>query len=625
MTGNRSPRTGNDLYRSSVSSSRYAAMTIEEEVARIKSQYGIIGRTKELEKALAAVKSGKHLMIEGPVGVGKTVLAVAVAKYLRRPVLRVDGDERYTEQKLSGWFDPPIVLEKGYVHEAFIPGPLTNAMREGGVMFMNEMNRMPEGVQNILLPAMDEGVIEIPKIGTVKAAPGFVVIATQNPREFVATSAISEALFDRFELLLLTYQPEDEEMEIVRRVYPGVPDDIVARATWISRRTRDHPNIRRGASVRAAMSMSQLALGFEGSLEQVVRKAAHMALPTRIEIREESRKTADEIVDEIVDECFALPPPHPGRPLKDEKREAEIRRRATEESERKKVDVSDLARILEQNAPEELMGNGDLGLAIAQNYSQLRMKLADRTLVELAKRIAIRATIRHVLQLLGPVSLPTQIKRAPLRPGEDTEIDVEATLESFLEKGKLEPSDLVVERREPKELAVALMLDASLSMSGDKLAIATAAIAVLAFRLKSVDYLLITFNDRPSVLKRIDQTKGLDDLISSLLDAHAGGYTNIEAALVKGREELSPARARNQVGILITDGNFTVGADPAEAAMGYKRLFVVMTDSHDCQPVTCETVARNGGGRMYAVSSFDDIPRVLYRVLRMVSQGSPMT
>jgi MoxR-like ATPase len=153
MTGNRSPRTGNDLYRSSVSSSRYAAMTIEEEVARIKSQYGIIGRTKELEKALAAVKSGKHLMIEGPVGVGKTVLAVAVAKYLRRPVLRVDGDERYTEQKLSGWFDPPIVLEKGYVHEAFIPGPLTNAMREGGVMFMNEMNRMPEGVQNILLPA----------------------------------------------------------------------------------------------------------------------------------------------------------------------------------------------------------------------------------------------------------------------------------------------------------------------------------------------------------------------------------------------------------------------------------------------------------------------------------------
>src|SRR5512137_1216118 len=191
-------------------------MSISNEVALIRKRSGIVGREKELEKALAALSSGKNLMIEGPVGVGKTVLAVAVAKHLGRPVMRVDGDERYTEQKLSGWFDPPIVLEKGYVPEAFIPGPLTSAMREGGVLFMNEMNRMPEGVQNILLPAMDEGIIEIPKIGTVRAAPGFVVIGTQNPREFVATTALSEALSDRFELLLLDYQSETEEIEIVR-------------------------------------------------------------------------------------------------------------------------------------------------------------------------------------------------------------------------------------------------------------------------------------------------------------------------------------------------------------------------------------------------------------------------
>jgi len=599
-------------------------MSLSDEVNLIKKKNGIVGRDKELEKALAAISSGKHLMIEGPVGVGKTILAVGVARHLGRPILRVDGDERYTEQKLSGWFDPPVVLEKGYIPDAFVPGPLTSAMREGGVLFMNEMNRMPEGVQNILLPAMDEGIIEVPKIGTVQAKIGFVVIGTQNPREFVATTALSEALSDRFELLLLDYQSEEEEVEIVRRNIPKASDELAARATWIARRTRSHANIRRGASVRAAMSIAGLAPALSSDLFEGVRKASQMALPTRIEMREESKRTADEVIDEIVHECFSLPPPESGRPLEDEKKKEPERRKKSADEERVKcMDIPDLVRILEQGAPDELSGNDDIGWAIAQNYSRLRPMLPNQALVEMAKRIAIKATIRRVLQLLGPVSLPSHLTRSEYKLGEDAEIDVESTLDQIIEKNHIEPSDIIVERREPRKLAVALMLDASLSMSGDKLAIATAAIAVLAFRLKTVDYLLITFNDRPSVLKRVNQPKNLDDLISDLLDAHAGGYTNIEWALVKGKEELSLAETRNRVGIIVTDGNFTVGDDPSEAASRYKRLFVIMTESHDCQPGICEGMAGRGGGRMYAVANFDEIPRVLYRVLRVVSQGAP--
>ncbi len=596
-------------------------MGITDDAVAIQKKYGIVGRTRELETALAAISSGKHLMIEGPVGVGKTILAVGVASHLGRPIFRVDGDERYTEQKLSGWFDPPIVLEKGYVKGAFAPGPLTSAMSEGGVLFMNEMNRMPEGVQNILLPAMDEGVIEIPKIGTVRAKKGFVVIGTQNPREFVATTALSEALSDRFELLMLDYQPEDEEMEIVRRNLPRKSSELIARAVWIARRTRDHPNIRRGASVRAAMSIAQLATSLSSDLIEGIRKAAHMSLPTRIEMREESRRSPDEVIDEIVNECFSLPPPSPGRPLEDQRRTDEERKRERDEDRASRVDVADLARVIEQSDGIELERSDDLGWIIAQNYGLLRMRLKDQTLIELAKRIAIKATIRRVLQLLGPVSLPSYMYRSEYRTGDDAEIDVETTLDNLVRKNHFSPSDVVVERREPKSLSVALMLDASLSMSGDKLAMATAAIAVLAFRLKTVDYILITFSDRPAVLKRAGQAKNLDDLIADLLGAHAGGYTNIEGALEKGKEELGRTSTRNQAGILITDGNYTVGADPAIAAGKYRRLFVIMTESHDCQPVTCENIARAGRGNMHTVSSFDEIPRVLYRVLRTVSHG----
>ncbi len=598
-------------------------MKIMDEVAAIQSENGIIGRARELEKALAAVRSGKHLMIEGPVGVGKTVLAVAAAKYLRRPVFRVDGDERYTEQKLSGWFDPPVVMEKGYIAEAFVPGPLMSAMQEGGVLFINEMNRMPEGVQNILLPAMDEGLIEVPKIGTVRAGPGFVVIGTQNPREFVATTAISEALSDRFELILLDYQSADEEVEIVTKHLPGVSHEAISRAVWIARRTREHPNVRRGSSVRGAMSTAQLAGSFSADLFEGISKAAHMALPTRIEMREESKRTADEVIDEIVNECFALPSPSPGKPMDDEKKREEERRRASEEYRANRMDITDLVQVLEFGDPEELSRSEDVGWAIAQNYSQLRIRLKDQTLIELVKRIAIKATIRRVLQLLGPVSMPTYISRSEYRTGEDAEIDVEATLDVLLEKGGSSPYDLIVERREPRELSVVMMLDASLSMTGDKLAMATAAIAVLAFRLKTVDYILITFNDRPSVLKRVNQVKNLDDLISDLLEARAGGYTNIEGALVKGRQELAISKTGNHVGILITDGNYTVGDDPADAASAYKRLFVIMTESHDCQPGVCQDLAARGGGHMYPVATFEEIPRVLYRVLRSVAHGSP--
>lgn len=597
-------------------------MAIEDEVKSIQTKNGIIGRSAELAKALAAMSSGRHLMIEGPVGVGKTILAVAVARYLNRPVFRVDGDERYTEQKLSGWFDPPIVLEKGYVPEAFIPGPLTEAMREGGVLFMNEMNRMPEGVQNILLPAMDEGIIEVPKIGTVRSKPGFVVIGTQNPREFVATTALSEALSDRFELLYLDYQPEGEEFDIVKKNYSKVSDELVARATWITRKTRDHPNIRRGASVRAAMSIVRLSGAMSQDMPDGVRKAAHMSLPTRIEMREESKKTVDEVIDEIVNECFDLPMISSGRPLADTEKKEKERKRASEQARAKRADVTDLVKILEEGDEQYIMSSDDVGWAIAQNYAQLRATLRDSTLIELAKRIAVKATIRRVLQLLGPVSIPTHLSREQFRMGEDAEIDIESTIEQIVSTRKMKPSDIIVEKREPRQLAVALMLDASLSMTGDKLAMATAAIAVLAFRLKTVDYLLITFNDRPTVLKRINQSKSLDSLISDLLDAYAGGYTNIEGALKKGSEEIAHSKGRNQVGILVTDGNYTVGLNPVDSAASYRRLYVIMTESHDCQPEVCEGIARGGGGKMYSVSNFDEIPRVLYKVLRMVSQGS---
>jgi gas vesicle protein GvpN len=244
------------------------------------SATSIVGREAELKQLSKAIELGRNVLIEGPVGVGKTFLVQQVLHGRKKGFVRVDGDSRYTEQKLTGWFDPPIVLKKGYIASAFVEGPLVKAMREGTVLFINELNRMPEAVQNILLPAMDERLITIPKLGEVKAKDGFLVLATQNPREFTATHMLSEALLDRFEWIRLGYQSRPEELEILQAQTVGKIDKAtIARILDIVRATRRHASLKRGASLRAALAVAKLVAG-----GMDLETSCLMALSSRVEL-----------------------------------------------------------------------------------------------------------------------------------------------------------------------------------------------------------------------------------------------------------------------------------------------------------------------------------------------------
>ena len=268
-------------------------------IAQIQSRFGIVGREDELTLALAVLEAGHHLLLEGPVGVGKTTIALAVCGHLGRPVYRVDGDDRYTENKLTGWFDPPVVLKAGYGPDTFTPGPLIRAMREGGVLFINELNRMPEAVQNVLLPTLDERRLIVPHVGELMAAPGFLVVATQNPVEYVATGHLSEALRDRFEHVGLQYQDEPAEIAIVRQATGCADETLVREAVRLTRETRVHPKFKKGASIRAAMAMVRIAMRLSGP--DALKTAARAALATRVDLKDDTGEGLDAILNAVLD------------------------------------------------------------------------------------------------------------------------------------------------------------------------------------------------------------------------------------------------------------------------------------------------------------------------------------
>ncbi|OLS12929.1 MAG: ATPase [Promethearchaeota archaeon CR_4] len=280
---------------------------VDQIVTEIQHRFKIIGRTKELHQMVLAVKARKHVLIEGEVGVGKTRIAKALAEYMGTTFFRVDGSEDLLSYILVGYFDPPGVIAKGYIEDTFIYGPLARSMLEGGCLFINELNRIPESSQNILLTAFDEGIVEVAKLKTIKAKDSFFVVATQNPEAHVGVTALGEALKDRFVWVHLDYQPaEEEELIVIQEAdLSGKRQREIAHlAVRIARGTRNHQDIRRGASVRAAIDIAALVKS-NGPVqpedtESIWMEVAIMALSTKIELMDSVTDSRENIIKEIV-------------------------------------------------------------------------------------------------------------------------------------------------------------------------------------------------------------------------------------------------------------------------------------------------------------------------------------
>jgi MoxR-like ATPase len=279
----------------------------------------VVGREHELELVLAAVATGRDLVLEGPPGTSKTTILRAITEAWGIPLLLVEGNAELTPGRLLGHHDPSRVLQEGFTKDTFTPGPLVRAMQEGGFLHFEELNRAPEDTLNALLTAIADREVTIPRYGTVRAAPTFRVVGSMNPYDNVGTTRLSVSIKDRLCRLVLDYQDEDAEREVVALRSGGGPSPseprVVADAVALTRRTRRHEHVRQGSSVRGAIDLFVLVRQLcamrgidpgDGPYAETVFEAMLLALSGRVTVDEATDATPAGVLREIWESHFVL-------------------------------------------------------------------------------------------------------------------------------------------------------------------------------------------------------------------------------------------------------------------------------------------------------------------------------
>jgi MoxR-like ATPase len=248
----------------------------------------VLGLQAPLRALLIALLARGHVLLQGAPGLGKTLLAKSLARSLGGEFKRVQGTADLMPSDIIGVH----VFEEQQRAFVFRPGPLF-----ADVLLVDEVNRAGPKTQSALLEAMEERQVSVER-SVFQLPRDFLVIATQNPREFEGTYPLPESQLDRFMLRIdMEYPAREVEEQILTR-YGGVAlqlQDVLggigvlersllaaARAEVeqihvaaaltayvldLAQASRQHPRLTLGLSTRGALALlkaARIAAGLHG-------------------------------------------------------------------------------------------------------------------------------------------------------------------------------------------------------------------------------------------------------------------------------------------------------------------------------------------------------------------------
>ena len=283
------------------------ARLIECELSRV-----VVGAEGPIRAVTLALIARGHVLVQGVPGLGKTLLAKSLARVLGGEFKRIQGTPDLMPSDIIGVH----VLDESRRSFAFRRGPLF-----ADVVLMDEINRAGPKTQSALLEAMEERHVSVER-EVFALPPDFLVLATQNPREFEGTYPLPESQLDRFMLRIeMTYPARAAETEVLNRygarmtaateAPPAlatidrslleaarseaaaihVADALTGYVLDIARASREHPRVALGLSTRGALALikaARIAAGLRGGdfatpddvKEVAIAVMAHRLVPT---------------------------------------------------------------------------------------------------------------------------------------------------------------------------------------------------------------------------------------------------------------------------------------------------------------------------------------------------------
>ena len=302
-------------------SSNRIVTALKQNIARV-----VVGKEDVVELLLTALLCEGHVLIEDVPGVGKTTLCSALARSLSCSFKRIQFTPDITPSDITGYTMPSLTGEMQYR-----PGAIFSQ-----IVLADEINRTSPKTQSALLEVMEERQVTVDGVTYPLSRP-FLVLATQNPVDFVGTYPLPEAQMDRFFMrIAIGYPTLEDEMDILER-YCGEStpmqslapvcsaEDVLSmqqevKQVYCSREVRGYiasicaatratPMLTLGASTRAAIALlhaaqaSALLCGRDYVIPEDVQRMAPSVLCHRFVLSADARMrgmTAEQVLSDLL-------------------------------------------------------------------------------------------------------------------------------------------------------------------------------------------------------------------------------------------------------------------------------------------------------------------------------------